>query len=98
MLSLSAELPNGTRISLQRDQALWVATFASAQFVVRPGQGEEFEKRARLWCEGNVAGASLSIAYALIRQFGLLIAVADSAFAAEEDSAPAWRRHPKVKP
>lgn len=76
---IDAELPNGTRLRLQRDRAVWVATFASSQFVIRQGETGPFVERAREWCAGNVAGASLAIAYALIRHFAAIIGEVDAA-------------------
>lgn len=82
MYRLEAEFPNGTRASLQRDSAIWVATFASFQFVIRPGETADFEDRARLWVEGNVAGVSLPIALATIRQFSNMVSAVDQALEA----------------
>lgn len=76
---IESELPNGTRLKLQRDRAVWVATLASSQFVIRPGEVSQFIERAREWCGGNVAGASLVIAYGLIRHFASIVSEVDAA-------------------
>lgn len=85
MFRIEAELPSGTRISLQRDASLWCATFASFQFVIRPGETETFDRRAREWCEANIGGESLTIAYSLVRQFTMTVAVVDAALLATEE-------------
>lgn len=90
MFRAEYEFPNGTRCRLERDGAIWVATFAAFQFVIRPGEERNFEDRARVWCEGNIAGESLAIAYAVIRHFTELSKAVDAA--AEEARALAEKR------
>lgn len=72
--SIVSELPSGTRLKLETDGSSWVATFASAQFVVRRGDVAAFTDRARLWVEGNISGESLRIAYKVIRHYAALVA------------------------
>ena len=94
--SVESELPSGTRLRLQRDGKLWVASFASQQFVIRPGDVGAFTERARSWAEGNVTGASLVIAYAVIRHYTAIIAEVDDAGggypAAPRETRPAVQR------
>ena len=85
---IESELPSGTRLCLQRDASTWVATFASSQFVIRRGDVTSFAERARLWVEGNVSGASLQIAYAMIRHYAAIVAEVD---AAQEVTPPPLR-------
>ncbi len=75
--SIESELPSGTRLKLQRDGRIWVAAFAAAQFVVRGGDVAGFTERARLWVEGNLSGASLRVAYQVIRHYAALVSEVD---------------------
>lgn len=81
--SIETELPNGTRLRLQRDRSLWVATFASSQFVVKRGDEKAFIDRARAWCEGNVGGASLQMAYNIINHYAAVVREVEAAVAGE---------------
>lgn len=81
--SIETELPSGTRLRLQRDRTLWVATFASSQFVVKRGNEREFIERARTWCEGNVGGASLQMAYNIINHYAAVVREVEAALLGE---------------
>lgn len=77
--TLEAELPSGSRLKIQRAGRVWVASFASVQAVVRPGEIPEFVRRGHAWADENLSGLSATLAKLTVTHFGAVIAEIDAA-------------------